>query len=227
MGRINVTDEWLYQHMPLVNEAMVNELEKQTDHDYQFSKRFERKMEKLIRKEIHTRNRKRTKKVNVKTAAAIACITILFFTVTMSAYANKIRFFETFRTLWEDSFIYSYFAEESNEGKVKKPGYVPTGYEMLIEDANTVTASFIYQNDAGRQLICLQHHIRDGSEITFDSEYDLEEQLKITGGLVDVHRYSDGRVYCYLEYKENVFTLYADNLDNNDIKKIFIEWIHN
>lgn len=42
MGHINVTDEWLYRNMPLVNEAMVRELEKQTDDSYQFSKHFEK-----------------------------------------------------------------------------------------------------------------------------------------------------------------------------------------
>ncbi len=227
MGHINVTDEWLYQHMPLVNEAMVNELEKQTDHDYQFSKRFENKMKKIIRKESHMGNKKWLKKVNVRTAAAMACIIIFLFTVTMSAYADKISFFETVRILWEDSFIYSYFTEETDRLNVKKPGYVPAGYEMLIEDANTAVASFIYQDDAGRQLICLQHHVSDGSEITFDSEYDLEDHIKITGGVIEMRWYSDGHVYCYLEYMENVFTLYADNLDNNDVKKIFTEWIHN
>ena len=136
-------------------------------------------------------NKKWLKKVNVRAAAAMACIIIFLFTVTVSAYADKISFFETVRILWEDSFIYSYFTEETDRLNVKKPGYVPAGYEMLIEDANTAVASFIYQDDAGRQLICLQHHVSDGSEITFDSEYDLEDHIKITGGVIEMRWYSD------------------------------------
>jgi len=227
MGHINVTDEWLYRNMPLVNEAIVRELEKQTDDSYQFSKHFEKKMKKTIRKERRMNTGKKKYKLNFKAATAMACTMVLVLTVAINASAGKIRFFETVKTVWEDSFIYSYITRESNELKPKEPGYIPAGYKILAQDADTAAASFTYQNDTGEQIICLQHSVNNGSKIIFDQEYDLEDQIKTTDGQIDVYRYSNGYVYCYLEYRECIFTLYADNLDNSSIEHIFINWIHN
>lgn len=50
---MEVTDEWLYQHMPVVDNAMITALENQVDREYVFSKRFEQKMQKVIRREAH------------------------------------------------------------------------------------------------------------------------------------------------------------------------------
>ena len=35
MKRIQVTDEWLYQYMPVVDEAIIRELESQVDESYE------------------------------------------------------------------------------------------------------------------------------------------------------------------------------------------------
>lgn len=53
MQQIEVTDEWLYQYMPIVDEAIIRELEESTDYEYRFSAKFERKMRRLIWKEAH------------------------------------------------------------------------------------------------------------------------------------------------------------------------------
>ena len=50
MRSMEVTDEWLYQHMPVVDNAMITALENQVDREYVFSKRFEQKMQKVIRR---------------------------------------------------------------------------------------------------------------------------------------------------------------------------------
>ena len=53
MRSMEITDEWLYQHMPVVDNAMITALENQVDREYVFSKRFEQKMQKVIRREAH------------------------------------------------------------------------------------------------------------------------------------------------------------------------------
>ena len=50
MRSMEVTDEWLYQHMPVVDNDMITALENQVDREYVFSKRFEQKMQKVIRR---------------------------------------------------------------------------------------------------------------------------------------------------------------------------------
>lgn len=40
MRSMEITDEWLYQHMPVVDNAMITALENQVDREYVFSKTF-------------------------------------------------------------------------------------------------------------------------------------------------------------------------------------------
>ena len=51
MSNMKVTDDWLYQYMPVVDEALIRGIEDSTDYEYQFSEQFEKKMEQLIRRE--------------------------------------------------------------------------------------------------------------------------------------------------------------------------------
>ena len=48
MEHIKVTDEWLYKYMPIVDEAIIESLEKQVNYEYKFSKKFEKKMQRVI-----------------------------------------------------------------------------------------------------------------------------------------------------------------------------------
>lgn len=50
-SHIQVTDEWLYKHMPVVDEAITRLLESDVDHNHSFSGGFERKMRVLIGRE--------------------------------------------------------------------------------------------------------------------------------------------------------------------------------
>ena len=40
MSKIKVTDDWLYQYMPVVDEALIRGIEDSTDYEYQFSEQF-------------------------------------------------------------------------------------------------------------------------------------------------------------------------------------------
>ncbi len=225
MGRINVTDEWLYQYMPLVNENIIRELEEQTGDGCQFSEQFEDNMKKIIRKEKRMGRRKNAK---TRAVAAAACMAVFLSAAVVNVYGDKIKFYGTVKTLWENSLIYSYFKEAGPDRlKARKPGYVPSGYKMVSENINEAAASFLYRDAAGRQMVFLQQSVSDGGKIAFDSEYDWGNQINITGGLIEAHWYQDGRVCCYLEYREHIFILNADGLDNDNIKKIYTEWIHN
>ena len=44
MSNMKVTDDWLYQYMPVVDEALIRGIEDSTDYEYQFSERFEKNM---------------------------------------------------------------------------------------------------------------------------------------------------------------------------------------
>ena len=83
MKRIEVTDEWLYKYMPIVDETIIRELEDGTDYGYQFSAKFERRMKSILWKEEHPwisaayRQLKRAAVLGICVAVGLLILTIL------------------------------------------------------------------------------------------------------------------------------------------------------
>ncbi|MBQ3512911.1 MAG: DUF4367 domain-containing protein [Lachnospiraceae bacterium] len=225
MKHIKVTDEWLSKYMPIVDEAIIKEIERQSCNEYNFSKKFKRKMKNIIWREkqswMNTFYR-------ISKKAAVFAIAVLGFMCifTMSVKANRVKFFQTVKTIWEDSIVYSYFAEEEKiEFESKMPEYVPDGYELVMENKSEITSVFIYQNDSGKQIIFNQQLISEEKTVVFDSEYDFEETVEISGESVHIYRYLDGSLYCYFEFGNSIYILNALELDNEAIEKIYNGWV--
>ena len=90
---MKVTDEWLYEKMPIVDAAMVRQLEVCTQKDYVFSDKFRKRMKRLIQKEKYMYAEKQLKKITQKIAAAAVVMLVGALTVTMSVEAYRVRFF--------------------------------------------------------------------------------------------------------------------------------------
>ena len=99
MGQIDVTDAWLYKYMSIVDEAIINEIEKNVDYDYAFSDEFNRKMERTIRKEKFIPFWNSVSKFGKSVAIFALVIVTSLFAVTMSVEAYRIQFFETVKTI--------------------------------------------------------------------------------------------------------------------------------
>lgn len=93
MGQIDVTDAWLYKYMSIVDEAIINEIEKNVDYDYAFSDEFNRKMERTIRKEKFIPFWNSVSKFGKSVAIFALVIVTSLFAVTMSVEAYRIQFF--------------------------------------------------------------------------------------------------------------------------------------
>ena len=128
MRSMEVTDEWLYQYMPVVDNAMIKALEGQVDEDYVFSKRFERKMKKVIRHEAHpmlTGAQQLLKRVAIFFTGIVCAGLVL--TLSVDAYRDK--FFMTLKTLCEDATQYNYSSEEKDAVLTPTiPTCIPEGY---------------------------------------------------------------------------------------------------
>lgn len=220
MESIKVTDEWLYKYMPIVDEAIIQELEKGTDYEYKFSDKFERRMKKLIWREAHTwinvfyRQSKRA-------AIFLFCIISSMFLLSMSVQANRIKFFETVKTIFEDSVLYSYFVNENQESFVcNEPEYIPAGYQeidrVLVERLFSIT----YENEYGELITWDQMLIQDGGSMVIDSEYDTQIVREIKGDKAIISLYADGYVGVYYEHGKYVYMLTADSLPIEEIYSI-------
>lgn len=217
MEHIHVTDEWLYKYMPIVDEAIIQELEKETDYEYEFSDKFKRRMKKQIRREarpwisIFVRQSK-------KAAIFTVCTISLLFLLSMSVQAFRIKLFETVKTIWEDSILYSYFTDiETEDFHINEPQYIPQGYKEIERIVTDHQLSVMYENSLGEMITWDQVMVTDGGSLVVDSEYDSQIAKEINGKATIISLYSDGYVGVYCENDEYAYLLTADNLSIEEI----------
>lgn len=221
MKKISVTDEWLYKYMPIVDEAIIRELENETNYEYQFTSRFERRMKKLIRREAHPWVGA-FYRLSKRAAVLFMCVLSSLFVITMSVQAYRTRFFETVKSICEDSILYSYFAGQ-NQGVIQcnEPGYIPEGYQEMDRTVSDQLFSVIYTNGEQKMITWDQMLVQAGGELTVDSEYDEQIMIEINGHTVMICMYDNGFVMAYCEYEKYVYVLTADNLSFDEVCSVF------
>ena len=221
-----ITDELLYKYVPIVDEMLVKEIEENTDYEYEFSDIFEIKMKKLIFEEKHQKLSKIIKSPLRMIASIVIVVFLSLFTVTMSVEAYRIEFFAKVKTIFEDSFVYKYYVEEDSEGIIYEPQYIVEGYELIRYDENDISSIYEYYNyKTDQQYNLTQELVTDGKNVVFDLEYDSLEKIEIGEFNIDIYRYEDGYIRAYLEFGQSVFIVEADNLSEEEIKKIIVNWI--
>lgn len=221
MERISVTDEWLCQYMPIVDEALIRELEENTDYGYHFSSRFQRRMKKLIRREAHPWENAFCS-FSKKAALLFVCVISSLFVIVMSVQAYRSKLFETVKSMWEDSVFYSYFTvRQPMAFQCYEPYDIPQGY---CETDRTITEhllSITYMSEDGRMITWDQMLVQDGGKYVTDIEYDRQIVEEVNGKSVIIFIYADGFVNAYCECDEYAFILTAENLSVDGVCMMF------
>ena len=213
---MQVTDEWLYEKMPIVDEAIIQKLERETDYEYAFSDTFDRQMARLLRREKYIKQIQCLKNVSRRVAMFALVFVIAFFSVTMSVDAYRVRFFTTIKTVLEDREV------KSKVDKMAVPQYVPAGYQL--EDTRQSDRVVLYEYQSGEKtLLFQQKRVVDKTEL-YDESYDQMERISVNGVDVQIYRYADGTFWSYAEYKNSVYILSGDAIEAEDIKKIYEKW---
>lgn len=221
MEKISVTDEWLYQYMPIVDEAIIRELESSTDYEYQFSGKFERRMKKLIRREAHPWLEV-FYRISKKAAVLFVCMISSLVIVSMSVEAYRVKVFDTIKTIWEDSALYSYFTNQNQEAfRCHEPGYIPEGYQETERILLEYWLSVTYTNEEGDMITWDQMLVQDEGEIVTDIEYDQQITKEINGMNVVISIYPDGFVSAYCEQDKYVYILTADEMSVDEVCLMF------
>lgn len=218
MGQIDVTDAWLYKYMSIVDEAIINEIEKNVNYDYAFSDEFNRKMERTIRKEKFIPFWNSVSKFGKSVAIFALVIVTSLFAVTMSVEAYRIQFFETVKTIWEDSFFYTYFTEEKDIGFQKREfEYLPDGY-YLIEEISDGNFKFLQVNEVANVNEAFYKKYDSYKEVVVEDNknYDVFEKYTKVDVAFD-QGYSGMR--CYLNEDESfggAYFRYTFEYETND-----------
>ena len=222
MKRIEVTDEWLYKYMPIVDEAIIRELEDGTDYGYQFSAKFERRMKFVLWKEEHPWISAAYRQL--KRAAVLGiCVAVGLLILTMSVEGNRRKLFDTIRTLREDSAVYTYLTdEEDGEFQKREPAYLPEGYREVKRSSTEAHFRLTFENRLGERISWDQWLALDKGSIVLDTEYESQMTCEVDGKFVTVCTYSDGFKRAYCEHGEYVYILTADNMATEEICKMFL-----
>lgn len=222
MSRIEITDEWLEKYMPLAGDAMLQELEENMEEeDYDFSPEFEKKMERLIKKESHGWLGGAGKFMG-KVAVAVLCVLGLSLAVTMSVDAYRTKFFQTAQELWEDSVIHTYFSGDEEQSFVpQEPAYVPEGYVEVSRVETEDRLNIVYMNSAGEELFWDQILVLNKEDSTLDAQYVEQNTIKLDKGVITVSTYEDDYKIVYYEYKQYIFILSGYNIATEEMRFIF------
>lgn len=149
---MKITDEMLYEYVPKASELWMEEILKEAEdyEDHVFSKRFERKMNRLIRNQKRTpRMRKVVKCAKIASvAAAVVLVMLGLFVVPVNAKGQT--FIEILSDTGSNSSEYRFSGNGSYEWTISdiSLGYLP---ERMVEiennfDANLETLTLYYEN---------------------------------------------------------------------------------
>lgn len=222
---MQVTDEWFYEKMPIVDAAIIQSVEDATYNDYTFSDMFEQKMAKLLRQEKYIGMMSRLKNISGRVAVFALVLVTAFFSVTMSVEAYRVRFFATIKTVLEDhTEIYSYrtLDEAKTADTLAEPQYVPAGYRQ--KNAKQSEKAALYEYSFGDKELIFQQKIVSDEKDLYDESYDRMERLSVNGVDVCVHWYENDTFWAYAEYRDSVYVLSGDTITTDEIVKIYENW---
>ena len=229
MSNMKVTDDWLYQYMPVVDEALIRGIEDSTDYEYQFSERFEKNMEQLIRRENRDARKDRWKAFtgrlmqNVRKsagymAAAAACVVLLILTGALLGQQGS-RDTAGSAPIRENQGAGTDFSEKS-------PACMPDGYRLVSEQEDATSYEMVYENDMGIICTLRQETEITGSTVAPGSDFRRKESVQLEGALIEIYWYEDGSSYSYCAYENCAYTVEAEQLSAEEIEEIYTNWIY-
>lgn len=157
-----------------VMESKIKEWDEDDGEEHEFSPEFERKMKKLMQSQTRKANAVKAKKALSRAAIVILAIMAAGFTVTMSAEALRVQFFNTITDFAEEYIGFSFRSQTEqpvDTGGVIYPSYVPEGFQIddtqIMPDAVTI----VYRNDDGERIFIDQYVMNDGTNVQIDGEH--------------------------------------------------------
>lgn len=178
MNKYIINDNFLYNHMESTENIILESLPKEDELSHKFSKRFERKMDKLIRQERRTPFTKSFIKYSRKVAIIFLIVISIAFTTTMSVEAYRVKFFEVVIEVWEEFTSIIFKSKENiDDGKLipVNPTYIPHGFTIIEEDINHYEHFIYWENDDGIEIMFEQAKITSNAIINDTEGIEIEK----------------------------------------------------
>ena len=180
MNKYVMDDDFLYKYVKSAENIMIDSLPKEEALSHNFSKRFQKKMKKLIRQERKSPFIKTFVNYSRKVAIIFLIFISIAFATTMSVEAYRVRFFGVVIEVWEE-FTSIIFKDKQNidDGKLipVNPTYIPDNFKIIEHEINSYEQFIYWQNDNGIEIMFEQAKITANSIITDTEGIDIEELL--------------------------------------------------
>ena len=179
MDKHIVDDDFLYKYMKSAENIIIESLPKEEDLSHRFSKRFERKMNKLIRQEKRTPFMRSFINYSKRVAVIFLIFVTIAFATTMSVEAYRVKFFEIVTEVWKEftSIIFK-SKDHINDNNKLIPAiseYIPKGFSILEKNVNDHMYSVVYVDENYEEIFYEQRVLSYG-EIILDTE-DIEDEI--------------------------------------------------
>lgn len=219
---MKLTEDMLYKYVTEATEERLKvELEQMPSEPVEFSTRFEKKMERLIRKYKWPYRHIFYKSLKIA-ACFIAVVVTSGMVLVLQVDALRQRFFETVNQLF-DTYGITWFSvnEKLDDMEMKEPNYLPEGF---CKESEVVTDNFAnYKYNNGTDIIKVNLTlVKDDMKVYFDTEYTSKEKVNLTYAIADFY-IKDGKYAKIVFYKGMVrYEIYVNNskFDKNMLIRI-------
>jgi len=204
---IKIDDAYLYEHMPKVERELMDRIPPEEELDHKFSRRFERKMKKLMKEERRTPKERKVYRGMKLAFAAIAVVALIAFSSVMSVKAYRFRIVEFFVEVFTELTSYSVQEERPDWDAIAmvEPSYLPEGYSVIRRSESDLECFVWYENSMGEKIHYMQTS-NSSSNRLIDTETCVEKKLSIQKQEVIVIK--DADMYTvYWNDKEHVYSI--------------------
>lgn len=217
MDKYLVDDEFLYKHMKYAEDKIIDKLPNEEDLSHNFSKKFKRKMNRLLKEE--KRSPFFNKFVNYGRRVAIVCVIAIsvIFATTMSIEAYRERFIEKIIEVLEDFTSITFDIDEDvivEELVSIAPGYVPEGFSVYEEETYTGAYLVRYKNEEDVE-INYEQSIAAGAQVLLDTEGVEVEYININNQSVMIYT---NKGFNQLFWDDELYMYYIiSSIDRNEL----------
>ncbi|EQF26864.1 DUF4367 domain-containing protein [Clostridioides difficile] len=220
MSKINITDEMLYRHASNAEKIILDQLPPDEELNHVFSKRFERKMKKLIRQEKRNPFIKYTV-IYLKRVVVVFLIVVTgLFTITMSVDALRNQFIKIVIEIYEDltEFIFSKDIQTDKELDfiLKEPKYIPKGFKEVERESSKESIFIGYENTKGDEIRYRSNQI-NSSSVIIDTENAEVSNITINKNKAK-YVVKDDTIILFWNDEKDTYTIYLDSINKEHLK---------
>lgn len=219
---MKITDEMLHQYTPMAEQILLDSLpDNAALPAHHFSKRFERKMKKLIKQQHHTPAYNQAVLIAKRVAIVVLMSTLVTFSSLMTVEAYREKVIEVITQVFHEFTDYHFVSSSADDTLPSVIfGYVPEGMEQTKCKIDDARSHFIYEASDGTYFELRQQLVTVDSnyEKRVDTEDAEIERFDINGDeAVSMTKY--GETTIIWNNQNAVYTLYS-NMELSELQEI-------